>query len=200
MKKTILFLILAGAVLLFCACGTGSSTPAAVPASEPPDAEPSSAPSVPEAETDIVPESDEVPVADAPGLIFETTDREGNPVDQSVFADAKLTILNFWEPWCPPCVAEMPDLQKLYEDLSPEGLQIIGVYSTPGQEADVDAVLESAGTTYPILHYTDAFDVFQTGYVPTTVFIDSEGDPVGETQIGSHSYAEWETLVRQLLP
>ena len=200
MKKTMLFLILAITLLLFCACGTGSSAPAAAPEAEPPAAEPSSAPSAPPVETGGVPEREEIPAADAPGFVFETTDREGNPVDQSVFAGAKLTILNFWEPWCPPCVAEMPDLQKLYEDLSPEGLQIIGVYSTSGQEDDVDSVLESAGTTYPILHYTDAFDVFQTGYVPTTVFIDSEGNLVGETQIGSHSYTEWEALVRRLLP
>ena len=45
----------------------------------------------------------------------------------------------------------------------------------------------------------DVFDQFQTGYVPTTVFIDSEGDQVGETAIGSRSYSDWEALVLELL-
>ena len=133
-------------------------------------------------------------------LTFRTTDREGNVWDERAFADSSLTMLNFWEPWCGPCVREMPDLQKLAETYADRGFRILGVYSTPGMEEDVDAVLESTGVTYPILHYVDNFSIFQSGYVPTTVFVDRSGHVVGEQfYVGSRSYEDWESLVLGLL-
>ena len=97
-------------------------------------------------------------------------------------------MLNFWEPWCPPCVGEMPDLAKLSEAYADRGLLILGVYSTEGMEEDVASVLEKSGVQYPILHYCGAFDVFQSGYVPTTVFLNSAGETVSESYVGSRSY------------
>ena len=126
-------------------------------------------------------------------------DRDGNTYDESVFSGHKITILNFWEPWCGPCVREMPDFQKLFEAYSGKGLNIIGVYSTPGMEDDVDSVLRTAGVTFTILHYTDVFDAFQTGYVPTTILVDGNGQVVGETIIGSQSYERWEAVISEYL-
>ena len=206
MKRTILLIsLLLFALLLFCACGTQGSPQTVKPEPAVQAAEPSFAPApqetaeVPADEPE--PEEEEVPpeVFD-PDVTFTTTDREGNSVDETIFAGASLTILNFWEPWCGPCVQEMPELEKLYEDYREKGLQIVGVYSTTGMEADVDEVLDYAGTTYPILHYADAFDTFQTGYVPTTVFINGQGQVVGDTVIGSKSYGQWEILVQDLMP
>ena len=141
------------------------------------------------------PENNDPPV----NVVFKTYDRKGNPYDQSIFAESKLTLINFWEPWCPPCVDEMPDLEKIYEQYKDKGLNIIGVYSSFDMENDVDDVLEDAGTTYLILKYTEAFDQFQTGYVPTTVFINKKGQVVGEAIIGSMSYEEWANKVEELL-
>ena len=133
-------------------------------------------------------------------LSFRTTDREGNVWDEGVFADSSLTMLNFWEPWCGPCVREMPDLQKLAETYADRGFRILGVYSTPGMEEDVDKVLESTGVTYPILHRTADFDLFQSGYVPTTVFVDAGGYVAGgQLYVGSGSYEACEALVLELL-
>ncbi len=137
--------------------------------------------------------------AEVSGIVFETTDREGSTVTQEVLGENVLTMLNFWEPWCGPCVREMPDLQKLSETYADRGFAILGIYSTPGMEADVDKVLSDTGVTYPILHYVDVFDAFQTGYVPTTVFLDCHGNQVGQTQIGSKSYDDWAALVEELL-
>ncbi|MCR4723318.1 MAG: TlpA family protein disulfide reductase [Eubacteriales bacterium] len=132
-------------------------------------------------------------------VVFMTYDRKGNPYDQSIFAESKLTLINFWEPWCPPCVGEMPDLEKIYEQYKDKGLNIIGVYSSFDMEGDVDDVLDEAGTTYLILTYREAFDRFQTGYVPTSVFINDKGEVVGETIIGSKSYDEWVNIIEGLL-
>ncbi len=127
---------------------------------------------------------------------FETTDFNGNAVDSSIFADYSLTMINFWEPWCGPCVAEMPDLQKLQDNYADKGFLLIGVYSTEDGAAQV---LESTGVSYPILRYTDDFAYFQTGYVPTTIFVNARGEMVGSVQIGAKSYEAWAAIVEELL-
>lgn len=151
--------------------------------------------------TDPAPAEEAEPAADdrAP-LRFRTTDRDGNVWEESAFSGHELTMLNFWEPWCGPCVREMPDLQRLAEAYVDRGFQILGVYSAQGMEEDVDKVLESTGVTYPILHNTEDFALFRSGYVPTTVFLDENGLVVGEPlYVGSKSYEDWETLVLELL-
>ena len=127
---------------------------------------------------------------------FETTTLSGERADESLLAGHKLTMINFFEPWCPPCVAELPELEKLYETYAPDGFQILGVFST---EEGLEAVLAEAGVGYPVLRYVPEFDRFQTGYVPTTIFLDEQGNIVGETVIGSNSYAGWEAIVKDLM-
>ena len=137
------------------------------------------------------------------GLVFSTVDRGGETWDQSVFLSHKLTMINFWEPWCGPCVGEMADLQRLQDTYAERGLLILGVYQTADAEEDVDAVLSQTGVTYPILHYTQEFDAFQSGYVPTTIFVDGEGRLIGEGSsalyIGSNSFEGWAAVVEDLL-
>ena len=137
------------------------------------------------------------------GLVFSTVDRCGETWDQSVFLSHKLTMINFWEPWCGPCVGEMADLQRLQDTYADRGLLILGVYRTPDAEEDVDAVLSYTGVTYPILHYTQEFDAFESGYVPTTIFVDGEGRVIGEGSsalyIGSNSFEGWAAVLEDLL-
>jgi len=139
-------------------------------------------------------------------VIFSTVDRDGNSYDESVFSGNELTLINFWEPWCGPCVGEIPDLQELYEEYKDDGLLIIGVYSETSMEDDVDDILESSDVSYPILKYSYDFDIFQTGYVPTTILVDKNGNIIdtGESSyegidstmiVGSRSYDEWEDLI-----
>ena len=217
MKRLISVLLACLLVLGLCACGaSGTSAPAEKPAAEPageaaeaaetqtsePEVNPfpkETMTMLPE-NTPSAPEASEAPAFD-PDFTFTTTDRNGESVDETIFAEAALTMVNFWEPWCGPCVREMPDIQKLSEDYADRGFRVIGVYSTPGMEDDVDAVLEQTGVTYPILHYCEAFDAFQTGYVPTTIFVDGQGHVLtDEPIVGSRSYADWAALVEELLP
>ena len=153
-------------------------------------------PAAPGTESAPAEESKPAEESAAAALRFETTTLAGEAADESIFAGHKLTMINFFEPWCPPCVAELPDLEKLYETFAPDGFQLLGVFST---EEGVERLLSDAGVSYPVLRYVPAFDVFQTGYVPTTVFVDEHGAVVGETQIGANSYEGWEAIVRELL-
>ena len=139
-----------------------------------------------------------------PEFTFKTTDRDGSEYDERVFSSYKLTMINFWEPWCGPCVSEMPDLGRLYESYKDKGFQIIGVYSETTMENEISEILKSGNISYLVLHYTSEFDRFQTGYVPTTVFVDGKGHIIKmsdgtDSVIGSKSYEEWEAIIKQYL-
>lgn len=130
------------------------------------------------------------------GLHFSTTALDGSTVDESLFEGKSLVMLNFWEPWCGPCVGEMPDLQKISEEYSDKGLLIVGVYSTvSGTQETVDRL----GISYPIILNCDAFNEFMTGYVPTTVFVDGDGNVLSEPIVGSRNYEGWKELIDSLL-
>ncbi len=140
-----------------------------------------------------------------PDFSFTTTDRDGTSFDESIFAEHELTMINIFEPWCGPCVGEMGDLEELYEEYSDAGFLIIGMYSDTSMEADLDDTLQSLGITYPILHYSNELDQFQSGFVPTTIFVDGEGHVVttnagsDPTYVGSMSYSEWSEVIESLL-
>ena len=132
------------------------------------------------------------------------TDLDGNEITEEEFSKHKVTMINFWEPWCGPCVNEMPDLELLYEAYKDKDFQIIGVYSETHMESEVDGILKDKNISYPILKYTAEFDIFQTGYVPTTVFVDSKGHIVKMSDgtdyvIGSNTYEAWESIIKQYL-
>lgn len=184
MKRILIALLcLVAALALLCACG-GSGAPAPVVTD-----------TAPAAAEEPSPAQESAPVGEM-AIRFETTAFDGSAVDESILSGAALTMLNFFEPWCPPCIAELPELQALSENYAAEGFQLLGVYST---EEGVDAVLQNAGVSYPALRYVPAFDQYQTGYVPTTVFLDSAGNLIGEPVIGSRSYEQWEQIVKELL-
>ena len=142
----------------------------------------------------------------SPDFTFTIYDMAGNAYDESIFAEHQVTMINFWEPWCGPCVAEMPELEKLYEDYKDKGLLIIGVFSSTDTLDDVNKVLNDAKITYPILIYDSVFDQFQTGYVPTTIFVDQNGHIIPESNgygdnvvVGSASYDDWAAIVTKYL-
>lgn len=133
-------------------------------------------------------------------LKFSTLDINGNPVTEEIIKDAKLVLINFWEPWCGPCVGEMPELEELYENYSSQGLLILGVYSTEGMDDEVMQVLEECNTSYPIIRSDSNLQKYMTDYVPTTIFVDSDGNILSsEPIIGANSYSDWEEIVNMYL-
>ena len=69
----------------------------------------------------------------------------------------KTIFLNFWATWCPPCKAEMPEIQSLYEDWKENtgDLIVLGVAApNSGQEGDIAHITEflnENGYTFPVL-------------------------------------------------
>ena len=132
-----------------------------------------------------------------PDVEFTTVDTEGNEWTDLAFADAKLTMINCWAYWCPPCVGELPDLQKLSEDYP--DLQILGVHDKADEKDNIKK-MDELGVTYPSLRITDSLEeILNSGYIPETMFVDSEGHILGDTFVGSRSYEDWAEVIEEYL-
>ena len=77
---------------------------------------------------------------------FTAQDLDGNQVDETIFEDAELTMINVWGTFCTPCLEEMPDLAELNREYQEKGVQIIGICSdTINADKELDeAQLEKA--------------------------------------------------------
>lgn len=134
-----------------------------------------------------------------PDLTFSTSDFDMFDWDDTCFAYAKVTMINLWAYWCGPCVSELPEINRLSEEYSDKGFQVFGI-TYPEEEVDNREIVKELGLSYQMLFYTDDFDSYlDSGYLPTTIFVDGNGHVIGEPLIGSRSYEEWKELIEEYL-
>lgn len=125
---------------------------------------------------------------------FSELDIKGNTVTNDIFSDYDATIINFWNNGCGTCIAEMPELEKMYQDYSAKNINLIGVGTDSGegdeQHATAQNILEKKGVTYTNLSPNPKNAFYQdfiskiTGY-PTTYLVDKEGNIIGSPIIGN---------------
>ena len=141
-----------------------------------------------------------------PAVDFELEDQYGN-IHRLDDYRGKTIFLNFWATWCPPCKAEMPDIQKLYEKSSTEGedaVIVLGVAAPnmgqEGSEEEIAAFMEEKGYTYPVLMDTEGelFASYGIMSFPTTFMIDRDGNVFGYVS-GMLSADMMDSIVRQTL-
>lgn len=127
-----------------------------------------------------------VPIQEGSRLpAYEVRTLAGETVSLDAFRGQPV-LLNVWATWCPPCVREMPALQRVHEQLGGEGLRIIGVsvdaepglintWGRPG--GDIRRFVAAHGLTFDILW--DPSGNLETAYalngLPTTFLIDRKG-------------------------
>lgn len=171
----------------------------------------SCAPAAPAVEATEAPAT-EAPATEAPaaataepsdegGMSFTLTTLTGETIDDSIISNNKLTMVNYWATWCGPCVGEIPDLQKINEEYADKGFSIIGVLIGDDDYDGARQFISDTGVTYPVVLPEGVFYTLASGIqaIPTTMFFDSNGQQVGETQIGSMSYSNWVSLIDSLL-
>ena len=115
---------------------------------------------------------DVIPAAD-----FELQDMDEDKIKLSDYK-GKVVLLNFWATWCPPCIREMPSMERLHQQVDAEGFNVIAV----NQMEDIDQVFAFTGQlevdpTFKILFDTTSSvsrDYAVRG-LPTTYLIDKEG-------------------------
>lgn len=123
---------------------------------------------------------------------FTATDLNGNTVTESIFSEKDLTVVNIWGTFCGPCVGEMPELGTWAQEM-PDNVQLIGLVIDVADEEDTEhrdlavSIMEKAGADFTqIIANQDFADILKDIYgVPTTIFVDKEGNIVGDSIIGA---------------
>lgn len=201
MKRKVLWLLTAIIVVAATAAGCAAPPEGAAAASEP-----SARQSDPEAASSDT-GTDETTAWE---LQINTETLDGDAVTSDDFSGNKLTVMNVWATWCPPCVDELPHLQEMNQAFAEQDVEVIGVLQDGVSELGVRSdktiesakkLLQEAGADYRvILPDTAIMETFiaQMQYFPTTLFLDREGNVV-ETVIGAHDAAEWKEIINGAL-
>lgn len=87
-------------------------------------------------------------------------------------------VVNLWASWCPPCKAEMPALQRVYEEYSTEGVAILAVNATNQDDLRAaEKFVKDNGLSFPVLLDIDGnvSRLYGLRSLPTTFFIDPNG-------------------------
>ena len=110
----------------------------------------------------------------------------------------KVVLLNFWGPWCPPCRAEVPDLEILQNTYKGK-LAVIGaaVFSS---DAAVEQFYKEYRMNYPVIYGSfDLMEKYGKVYAfPTTIIINKKG-VITAAIVGSRSRALYEEMLKPLL-
>jgi peroxiredoxin len=126
----------------------------------------------------------------APG--FELSRLDGTRMELGqVAGENRVVLVNFWATWCQPCRIEMPQLEKIYAEYHPRGLEILAISGE--DEETIAAFLEGKGYSYPILVDPGGAvgQLYGVEAIPTTVLLDSQGH-ITRVQIGLNPILERE--------
>lgn len=119
----------------------------------------------------------------------KVNDMNGNPFTSKDFEKYDMTMINIWATWCGPCVGELPDIEKVYKSL-PENVNMITICTDGEDELDsCKKILKDSGATFTTLAGNKALDNSLLSGItafPTTVFVDSEGNLIGEPVMGAN--------------
>ena len=101
-------------------------------------------------------------------------DAKGNVVSLEKYK-GKVIFLNFWATWCPPCVAEMPSIEKLYKDMGNDVVFVMLSFDKNFETAK--AYMERKDYGLPIYEQAGPMPaVYESTALPTTYVIDAEGN------------------------
>lgn len=196
MKKSLILLL---ALLMLSGCGNSAGTTPNTDSSAPSSSQTDDAQSNGSAASESSDDS-----AETFQLTFTAKDLDGNEVDQSVFANAKLTMMNIWATFCGPCINEMPELGELAAEGGTD-YQIIGVCAdlngTEDMLEDAKEIVSQTKANY--LHLQPSEDLYPvltaSSSVPVTFFFDSEGKLVGKGILGAQKKDTWSQVISERL-
>ena len=137
-------------------------------------------------------------LAGAPAASFPIVRVDGTP-DALDRYRGKVVLVNLWATWCPPCREEMPALEKLYRELGPRGLVVLGI--DQGESRTAAANFGSKlGVTFPLL--VDDGQQYGRAYaaqgLPTSIVVDRGGKIVKGVD-GAMTLAEMHSIVDPVL-
>lgn len=119
---------------------------------------------------------------------FVLVDEQG---ERKPFEDYKnkVVFINFWATWCPPCIAEMPDINDLYEEVNSEDIRFV-LISLDNDFQKAKNFIEKKGFDFPIYQLGSALpQVYESQAIPTTFVV----SPGGEIVVRKSGMAKYNT-------
>jgi len=116
---------------------------------------------------------------------FELKTMEGEAVKLSDLR-GQAVLVNLWATWCPPCRAEMPAIEKVYNEYKDQGFVVLAINMTYQDTfANIAPFIEEYGLTFPILldETSQVGTAYQLRSLPSSFFID-RGGMISEVVIG----------------
>ncbi|MEG3660092.1 TlpA disulfide reductase family protein [Arenibacter palladensis] len=128
---------------------------------------------------------------------WKLTDLENRPFDFEA-QRGKVILVNFWATWCPPCVAEMPSMQKLYDDY---GEKVTFMFVTSDDRQKVENFLKRKNLNLPVYYpVSETPETLKSKLLPTTYIINSKGEiVVAETGAADWNSSKTRALIDDLL-
>ncbi|MGZ0016426.1 TlpA family protein disulfide reductase [Yeosuana sp. AK3] len=100
-------------------------------------------------------------------------------------AKGKVVLINFWATWCPPCIAEMPSMQKLYNDYQDK---VVFLFVTTDWYSEINPFLEKNNYTFKVFRpLKNDSGLFNVSSIPRTFLIDKSGNII----IDEEGAANW---------
>ena len=115
----------------------------------------------------------------------------GETVTEKIFATKKITVVNIWGTFCPPCIAEMPELGNLARTM-PQDAQLIGLVCDASENSmqiqRAKEIIQEAGADFINIVPEERLLKFieNVEAVPTTIFINDKGEVVGKAIVGAN--------------
>lgn len=120
------------------------------------------------------------PQTPRPAPTFSLKDLKGNTVSLADLR-GKVVLVDFWATFCVPCVAAMPDLQKLHNRYADQGFTVVGIATDAKPEGiqQIPGVVAKKKVTYPILYANPAaWRDYEVTELPALFLIDRSGQIV----------------------
>jgi thiol-disulfide isomerase/thioredoxin len=127
---------------------------------------------------------------------FTLTDINGNTTAKTDFT-GKVTVVNFWATWCPPCIEEIPSLNRLNEKMEGQPFELISINYAEDKNA-VSRFMEQVKVDFPVLLDRSGSTAHRWNVItyPSTFVIDRQG----KFRYGVNAAIEWDApeLIRKL--
>jgi peroxiredoxin len=130
---------------------------------------------------------------------FQLEALDGTQVSLSDYR-GQVVLLNLWATWCPPCRAEIPDIEEAYRARQDDGFVVLGV-SVEQTRGSVAPFVQAMDMTYPVLldEMGKLYKTYRAPGLPMSILLDEEG-VIRVRHIGGMTGAQLDAYLAEVLP
>lgn len=132
---------------------------------------------------------------------FETVDFEGKKVNNSIFAQHKLTLINYWTPTCAASRQELSELQEISKRYASQDVSVIGTVLQSEKNEAIHEMNNAEANFKNIIMSNSMYDFYvnKIRAVPCTVYVNSNGEIVGRIETGVRAASDLQRTIDNLL-